>query len=86
MTIYADNIKNLLVNNGLNPGTPGNNLEELAQEISESIEGLSDRRSIADTIYGNLVASGVSYRDVDNLMGVAERITNSIYTSDDNKG
>lgn len=81
MTVPVENIKNLLVSNGLrNAGTPGNNLEELAEEISESIEGLNGKRALADTIYGNLVASGVSFRDTDNLMGIAEKITNSIST------
>jgi hypothetical protein len=53
-------------------------LEEIAEEIAESIEGLKGKEEIANTIHANLVASGVSFKDVDNLMGVAEDIASQI--------
>jgi hypothetical protein len=82
MTVPVENVKNILAVNGLkNTGTSGNSLEELAQEICESVGGLREREELAQTIYSNLTASGVSFKDTDNLMGVAEDIAGSIYMS-----
>jgi hypothetical protein len=77
MNNSIDRIKDLLVKNGFSSDDEST-LDEIAEEISESIVGLNDRRAIADTIYGNMVAMGISFRDNDNLMGVAENIAGSI--------
>jgi hypothetical protein len=42
--VPVENVKNILAVNGLkNTGTSGNSLEELAQEICESVGGLRER-------------------------------------------
>jgi hypothetical protein len=77
MTRRREKIKGLLVSNGFT-NIDENTLNELAEEISESIVGLHDERAIADTIHGNLVASGIDFKDVDNLMEISEDIASSL--------
>lgn len=72
-----ERIKELLIHNGFT-SVDENTLEELAEEVAESIQGLKDKRAIANTIHGNLVASGVNFKKINNLMGIAENIASSI--------
>jgi len=72
-----EEIKDLLVKNGFE-GFDENTLQELAEEIAESTEGLRDQKVIANTIHGNLVASGVSFKDADNFMSICENIASYI--------
>lgn len=81
MTLSVENVKKMLTSNGLQAtDTAADSLDILAQEICESVEGLTDRRDIADTIYGNLTASGVDIERVDDLMGLSEKFAHSIST------
>lgn len=77
MADMTKNIKDLLTDNGFDH-LEDDELDELAEEISESVKGLEEEGAIADTIYGNLVALGVDYEDVDDLMGIAEKIARSL--------
>lgn len=82
MNIPVADIKSLLITNGLHDaGASGDSLEKLAQEISESVKEIKGTRGLADAIYGNFTASGINFRNVDNLMGIAEKIADTISAS-----
>lgn len=82
MRIPASDIKSLLVTNGLHDaGTSGDDLWRIAQEISGSIKGIENKQAIAQTVYGSLIACGIDFTEVDNLMKIAENIANTITTS-----